>query len=221
MNKNQTLCLTGHSLGDAAVNIIFPCPAYIVKRDTNLTPKESKEIGKIVNSGMRKNTGNTNSHNNYIFNGKLKNLKQFCEQQLNVYIKEIINPKEKLELYITQSWLNITKPGEYHHQHSHQNSIISGVFYITTEKDDKITFIDPNAKVKELIIFEQKELNLFNSTSWFFPSVTNELILFPSWLDHKVGVNEKATTDRISISFNTFVKGSLGKQENLSELILK
>ena len=200
---------------------IFPCPVYIVKRDTDLAPKEKKDIDKIVKEGMDKNTGNSNSNNSYIFNGKFKKIKQFCEQQLKIYVEQVINPKEELDFYITQSWLNITKPGEYHHQHSHQNSIISGVFYITTEKDDKITFIDPNAKVKELIIFEQKEYNLWNSSTWFFPSITNELVLFPSWLQHQVEVNEKAISDRISISFNTFVRGIFGNRKNLTELILK
>ena len=200
---------------------VFPTPVYIVKRDTNLSPKEEKEVRKIVKEGMFKNYGNSNSNNSYIFNGKLKKIKQFCEQQLNIYVKEVIVPKEELDFYITQSWLNVTKPGEYHHHHSHQNSIISGVFYISTEEDDKITFADPNLKLKELIRFEKKEYNIWNSGTWFFPSVTNELMLFPSWLDHHVVVNEKATTDRISISFNTFVKGILGNRNDLTELILK
>ena len=115
----------------------------------------------------------------------------------------------------------MTKPGGYHHHHFHQNSIISGVFYISTEEDDKITFSDPNTKVRELIKFEPKEYNVWNSSIWSFPVATNELILFPSWLSHQVRVNEKATTDRISLSFNTFVGGTLGKESDLTKLILK
>ena len=203
------------------VHGIFPCPVYIAKRDTSLSPKEEKEIRKVVKEGMYRNVGNSTSDNSYIFNGKLKKIKQFCEQHIKIYVKEIISPKEELDFYITQSWLNITKPGEHHHAHSHQNSIISGVFYILTEEDDTIKFLDPNAKLKGLIKFEEKEYNLWNSTTWFFPSVTNELVLFPSWLDHKVDTNEKATTDRISISFNTFVRGTLGNRKELRELILK
>ena len=208
-------------MNNHAIHGVFPTPVYIVKRDTNLTNKEEKEIRKIIKEGMYKNAGNSTSNNSYIFNDKLKNIKQFCEEQLNIYVKEVINPREELDFYITQSWLNITKPGGYHHGHSHQNSIISGVFYITTEEDDKITFTDPNNKVRELIKFEFKEFNLWNSATWFFPSNNNELLLFPSWLNHKVDTNEKATTDRISISFNTFVRGTLGSRKELTELILK
>ena len=207
---------------DHTIHGVFPTPVYIVKRDTNLSPKEAKEIRKIIDKeGMYKNYGNSTSNNNYIFNGKLKNIKQFCEEQLKIYVEQVISPKEELDFYITQSWLNVTKPGEYHHKHYHSNSLISGVFYISTIEDDKITFTDPNVKVRELIKFEPKEYNVWNATNWFFPSVTNELILFPSWLEHRVEVNEKATTDRISISFNTFVKGTLGSRIDLTELILK
>ena len=200
---------------------VFPTPVYIVKRDTDLAPKEKKDIDKIVKEGMDKNTGNSHSNNSYIFNDKFKKIKQFCEQQLKIYVEQIISPKEELDFYITQSWINITKPGEYHHEHSHANSIISGVFYISTVEDDKILFKDPNNKIKEMIKIISEKFNLYNSANWSFPVKNNELFLFPSWLGHKVDTNEKATTDRISLSFNTFVKGILGGRSELSELILK
>ena len=65
-------------------------------------------------------------------------------------------PKEELDFYITQSWINITKPDEFHHEHFHTNSIISGVFYISTEEDDAITFSNPNIKTKGLISLGKK-----------------------------------------------------------------
>ena len=203
------------------INNIFPSPVYIAKRDSDLTSNEEKDISSIVKEGMKKNVSNFSSTNSYIFDENLKELKQFCEQQIKIYVEQVINPKEELDFYITQSWLNMTEPGEFHHTHYHQNSIISGVFYIAAEEDDKITFSDPNAQVKELIEFEQKAYNLWNSSNWFFPSITNELILFPSWLGHRVESNEKATTDRISIAFNTFVRGNLGERKEFTELILK
>ena len=200
---------------------IFPCPIYLAKRDSVLDSTEEKEIEDIVKEGMYRNQGNSTSNNSDIFNGKFKKLKQFCEQQLKIYVEQVIVPKEEIDFYITQSWLNITKPGEFHHDHNHQNSIISGVFYISTEEDDKIVFTDPNTKVKDLIEVGFREYNTWNTTNWFLHAITNELVLFPSWLSHKVEPNEKATKDRISLSFNTFVKGALGKNDDLNELILK
>jgi len=203
------------------LNGIFPSPVYIVNRDLELSSKEDKDIEDIIEEGMRQNPSNISSINSYIFNSKLKAIKQFCEQQIKIYVEEVISPKENLDFYITQSWLNITKPGKYHHDHYHSNSIISGVFYISVEEDDRITFADPNTQIKESISFVSKEYHAWNSSKWFFPVNTNELILFPSWLAHEVEPNKKATTDRISISFNTFVRGILGSKNSSTELILK
>ena len=83
-------------------------------------------------------------------------------------------------------------------------------------------FTDPNIKLKEFITFgEEREFNLWNSSQWKVPVNNNKLILFPSWLEHRVESNEKAITTRISISFNTFVKGTFGAASSLNELILK
>ena len=73
-----------------------------------------------------------------------------------------------------------------------------------------------------MIHFYPIEYNIWNTFNGSIPSRNNELILFPSWLEHSVNSNEKATTDRISISFNTFAKGIFGDLKNgLNELTLK
>ena len=75
--------------------------------------------------------------------------------------------------------------------------------------------------MKNLLFLDQPiEYGIWNSDSWHFNSINNELFLFPSWLDHSVKQNSKATVDRISIAFNVFVKGSIGHEENLIEYYL-
>ena len=200
---------------------IFPCPVYFAHRNSDLDSSEIKDIEDIINEGIHPSVSNSVSQNNFIFDTKLKNLKEFCEQHIKKYAEEILNPKQELDFYITQSWLNISKPGESHHQHWHPNSSISGVFYIKTVKDDEILFHDPNHKIKRMLIIEAKEANSFNLDAWRQSVNTFDLLLFPSWLEHSVSKNKKATEDRISISFNTFVKGTLGKKTDSTELILK
>jgi len=199
---------------------IFPTPVYTVKRESD--DLDSKEIENIIHGGLQKGVGNSSTINSYIFNTntKLKKLKEFCEEHIKIYVEQVINPKQELDFYITQSWLNVTKPGESHHGHFHANSIISGVFYISTEEDDKITFGGRMWRDKELFYFESKVGNAWNATNWDLFINNNELILFPSWLNHMVETNPKATTDRISISFNTFVKGALGEEYHLNKLII-
>ena len=205
---------------DFKIQGLFPSPLYFANLDSGLDLTEEKEIEDIIKEGLHENHGNGTTINSYIFNTKLKGLKEFCERHINTYVKQIINPKEELDFYITQSWINVTEPGGGHHAHSHYNSIISGVFYISTVEEDKIAFTDPNVKLKEVIRFEEKDYTPWNSISWFVPIEKNNLLLFPSWLNHRVDINEKATKDRISISFNTFARGVFGDRKGLTELIL-
>ena len=200
---------------------MFPTFVYVANRGY-LSPKEEEEIDDVIKDGTLENSGNYTTDNNYIFNEKLKELKQFCEHHIKIYVEQIFNPQEELDFYITQSWLNITKPDGFHHIHKHANSIISGVFYVATEEDDSITFTDPRPEAWQ-IKFEPKEYDTRNSPEWWYPTQTNELFLFPSWLNHGVQPRnpEKVTEDRISISFNTFVKGSIGNKTHLTELILR
>ena len=198
---------------------IFPSPVYFAHRGSKLGKEEMKDVDDIIGEGLLSNSGNSFSSNTYIFDTRLHKLRKFCERHIAIYVKEIINPKNELDFYITQSWLNVNKPGESHHKHCHPNSLISGVFYVSSGRDDKIDFYDPNSSTS-VISVEVAEFNLWNSEGWFFNVASNDLILFPSWLQHSVKKNEKASTDRISISFNVFPKGILGGKEKLTELII-
>ena len=203
---------------------IFPIPVYSVKRDSDLDSTEEKEIEDIIKGGLRVNAENSFSNNSYIFNTKLKKIKEFCEQHIKIYVKEIINPKQDLDFYITQSWLNVTKPGESHNVHSHTNSIISAAFYIQTDVGQTINCYDPNRRIKQtnaVDIEKSRTNNIWCGEGICFEVKKNMLMLFPSWLEHGVQPNKQQTKDVISISFNTFVKGNLGQRKNLNQLILQ
>ena len=51
------------------------------------------------------------------------------------------------------------------------------------------------------------------------PMKKGELILFPSNLQHSVPANQ-SDEDRISLSFNTWIKGDIGDKEKLTYLPL-
>ena len=202
---------------------IFSSPLYVTKRGSNSDSIEEKEIEDIIKEGLCK-VGDLDhyTNNTYIFDTKLKNLKEFCEKHIKIYVEKILNPRQELDFYITQSWLNVVKPGGSIKLHYHANSIISGAFYVSTEEDDKIHFLNPNTQqTKPMILIEPNEGNPFNANKWSFPVENNVLVLFPSWLEHSVEPNKKATRNRISFSFNTFTKGTLGDNNTLKELILK
>ena len=100
----------------------------------------------------------------------------------------------------------------------HPNSYISGVFYIKCDDGDGISF---NKNVYNQIKIEVSKLNIFNADSWNFGLKTGDVILFPSYLQHAVKIRNIDKSIRTSLAFNVFVKGNLGSNQNLTELILQ
>ena len=120
---------------------LFPTPIYMTNMDRPFTKQELQFVEKQKNHCV-KNEGNINTKDNYILNRKeFKNIKKFLDQCCKDYLERIISPKNNIELYTTQSWLNYTEENQYHHQHSHPNSVVSGVLYFNCDKkNDKIKF---------------------------------------------------------------------------------
>ena len=202
---------------EAVISGIFPTPIYMSKLDRSLTPLELKFVDKNKKDFF-KNEGNITSNNTYILNEKpFLNLKKELDIRIKDYFEKIICPVDTVIPYITQSWLNFTETNQYHHKHAHPNSLVSGVFYINChEQFDKIKFFNDGYKT---IRPEIKDWNLWNSESWWFPVKTGNLIMFPSSLTHMVETKE-GTNTRISLAFNVFVKGKIGINKELTELIL-
>ena len=202
---------------ESNINGIFPTPIYISKLNRELTNKELSFIDK-TKLDVYKNEGNTTSNDNYILNHKsFKNLKEDLDLRVQDYFDKIICPANNITPYITQSWLNYTETNQYHHKHTHPNSLVSGVFYINChEEHDKIKFFNDRYQT---IKPEIKEYNFWNSESWWFSVKTGDVILFPSSLTHMVETKQGDNT-RISLAFNVFIKGTVGINKNLTELHL-
>ena len=196
---------------------IFPTPIYISKINRKITNKELFFINKTKKETY-KNESNITSNNNYILNKEIfKNLKKELNLIVQDYFNKVILPKNNITPYITQSWLNYTETNQYHHKHQHSNSLVSGVFYINCdEKFDKIKFFNDTYKS---IKPEIKNWNVWNSESWWFSIKTGDIILLPSCLAHMVET-KKGDNTRISLAFNTFIKGKIGNNESLTELVL-
>jgi len=202
---------------EATINGIFPTPIYISKLNRVLTELELSFVNE-TKLDTYNNEGNTTSNNNYILKNEIfKQLKKELDLIIQDYFDKIICPANNITPYITQSWLNYTETNQYHHKHEHPNSLVSGVLYINSdEQNDKIKFFNDSYRTLRL---ELKEYNIWNSKSWWFPVKTGDIILFPSSLTHMVETKQ-GTNTRISLAFNVFIKGTVGNNKNLTELIL-
>ena len=204
----------------AKIHNLFPTPIYTSRMDRGFTKQELQFV-KEQKKHCKNNTGNINTKDNYILNRKeFKNIKKYLDKCCKDYLNRIVCPKNNIELYITQSWLNYTEANQYHHKHEHPNSVISGVLYFDSDiKNDKILFSHPIPYQQIRPRTDNEKFNLWNSSTWWFPVETGNLFMFPSSTTHQVET-KKGTNTRISLAFNTFYKGTIGSNSALTELIL-
>jgi uncharacterized protein (TIGR02466 family) len=194
---------------------LFPIAISVHDIEPNFTEQDKLFINKCLND-QYENTGNTTSNETYVLD-KLPNLKQKLMEKVNFHFYETLKHVKESEIYITQSWINLTKKNQFHHTHKHPNSILAGVFYLQTVDDDSISF-DNTLRVDQ-IRPSIDSFNPWNSSLYNLPVHRNMLVIFPSSLMHNVPT-VKSDQVRISLAFNTFVKGVLGRDDQLSRVNL-
>jgi uncharacterized protein (TIGR02466 family) len=200
------------------VNIIslFPTPVGQFNFGRKLT---DEEYAFMSEQEKKPNEGNTTSKDRKILeHEKFNDLREFITSSLQEYFDGVIKPEFDVKLRITQSWLNYTEPGQYHHKHAHPNSVLSAVFYVDADPEvDKIYFYNNHGYRQ--ISFKAREWNLFNSESWWLPVGSGDLVVFPSHFQHSVEV-KSGTNTRISLALNTFPTGYVGDEDSLTGLHL-
>jgi uncharacterized protein (TIGR02466 family) len=136
------------------------------------------------------------------------------QTKTNEFLKEHNISQDRGEFEIMNSWINFSDKGDFQYEHSHETPkysdtecYLSGAyFYKTNGHDGDLSFVSPN-------ILNRTELDIFTKSQAVHKPIVGKLLLFPSWLCHRVGLN---TTDsqRISISFNVgLYKKYLSKDE--------
>jgi len=129
----------------------------------------------------------------------LKNLFEQTTAYTNEYCAQITGIND---LVLGNFWININGKYTYNRRHDHQNSILSGVYYVDAEGDN----------IGNLIIERDDNMEFFANTKYkgktpltqinfLIKPLTGFLIMFPSWIHHSVEMNME-NRDRISIAFN-------------------
>jgi uncharacterized protein (TIGR02466 family) len=134
------------------------------------------------------------------------------KQQLIYSAKEYSNNLsiQPQDLQISNSWCYITqKDNIKHNWHTHTNSLITGIFYLT--KGAPLYIQNPHQK---LWFMDQNNYDYNNSLIYdkFIPE-PGKLLLFPSFVPHSIGNNKKSFR-RYSIAFNIIPKGEYGNRYN-------
>jgi len=202
---------------------IFPTPVVKFKVPDELMRFVPSLKQKLIES-PRKVTSHVFSSNFYILDSlEFKDLKSWLTARTTEFMRLALTIDSNAIL--TQSWVNRNSPDQYTHEHPHQNSIVSGVFYLDVPDGNAlIVFHKPSDGGHGHFVLQPKYYEdegrdyTYSSGKYKLPISTGELVLFPSWLIHSVPVN-KTDKDRWSLAFNSMPTIGLGSGPILTEFI--
>ena len=191
---------------DVKIYRVFPTIIYEFKYHPSIN--DYKDMKTHISESKQKDKFHTDDD--------LHQLSYFIKLRENIYdvAKQYINNLEyeydKLE--ITGMWGNTLQKGDVHPPHTHSNNILSGVYYLKSDKNSSpIQFFDPRTQT-EVLRPRQAKITHDTANIVGFPAVSGVGYIFPSWLMHWV---PPTRDERISISWNIIVRGNYGVTNTL------
>jgi|694.fasta_scaffold81621_2 hypothetical protein len=178
---------------------LFSVPIY--KRKFDIPPLDLNWVD------FKDNTRNQIGQNfDILSDERLLLLKHIVLDVTTDYFYNVLHSDPKIEIYITDSWLNRTYKGRAHHQHRHPNSVLSGVLYLEGDYFST-TFHTPNPS---FFMYKHLENTHLNAEIFHVNCSKNEVIVFPSKAQHEV-LEYTGETPRITLSWNTFIRGKINE----------
>ena len=105
-------------------------------------------------------------------------------------------------LNFTLMFGTINVKGSSHELHRHRNSLISGTYYVAADKSaSQISFLDPKAGFRMHEPGGHDAQTPFSALEFSVRPRSGMLVMFPSYLEHSVGVHQ-SERPRVGITFN-------------------
>jgi len=189
------------------MHLFFSTPVWINK--INNSESINTELKNYIYKKKEKNPegtkkSNVNGWHSDEFDLKNENLKNFISEiskNIESAIKDMDWDLETQIVKITSMWSIINNKDAFNEKHHHGNSALSAAYYVKAEQNaGNIVFYDP----RQANVFHHPTSKQVNSVNAQVQSVTPKagtLVLFPSYLEHKVNPN-LSNEERIVISFN-------------------
>ena len=126
-------------------------------------------------------------------------------QSIQKYVADVF--KEYGWLYVpgkvnlTEMWAIINKKNNFNIEHTHPNNYLSAAYYVKApENCGSFIVTNPNSVSRERITASERKTEFNQNIAQIKPN-EGDLLLFPAYLPHSVGMN-LSDEDRIVISFN-------------------
>ena len=190
---------------------LFPTNVYVFDNvlEEEYIDSMKEDILKRTDNNFQENGGQDDSSGDLQLRPKYKALAEAVKDGTKYVLNNLLYEYE--DFAITGMWSTVLTQNSIHRPHTHSNNMWSGVYYVQSDEDAnaRIYFYDPRPQA-DVISPHMKKMTRENSHVWFWPSMVNRMIIFPSWLQHYVEPNP-SETPRISIAFNMQLKGRVGQ----------
>ena len=198
---------------------LFSAPLYV----NNIGDFECPDIKTLEYSSKVPSGGHhtflTSVDKNVLDRPEYSRVRTLVQNEINRYAREVLRINNRIEFYITNSWVNIYRPGDQCVPHTHNNSLISGVLYLKVSENsgDIIFYRDINSLVPfpPALDLDIDSPTIYNCKHFGHRPKNNEVCLFPSVIMHSAAINE-SNEERWCLPFNVFVKGDIGGLHKLN-----
>lgn len=124
--------------------------------------------------------------------------------ELTVFVNDV--PQRYMgtsNLILGNWWININGKYDYNEQHDHQNSVLSGTYYVQVPEENMGNLVLHRGDNAEFFLTSkiEREPTMANASMVQCPVKESMFYLFPSWVKHSVERNN-VDAERISIAFN-------------------
>jgi uncharacterized protein (TIGR02466 family) len=186
----------------------FPTPVYIHQANNE---EMSTRLNNLQSDLEQRDTlfnseSYQNGYTSYFTNCNLQSLEEtrdlclYIIHNCRIYMKEL-GYEDDIGIGITSLWVSRQSKGAEHHLHNHRMSFISGTYYSQAEEDSaRLMFQSPLEHLKMNWPVSDVD-SILNRDDEFIAPRTNTILLFPSFLNHKVE-KHLSQSDRIAWSFN-------------------
>jgi uncharacterized protein (TIGR02466 family) len=184
------------------INSLFKVPILYKNTEIDTKPliqyiaslKEDKSI-------VRSNIGGKHTPFFNIEDKVLEPLKKEIIKNMDMLYDKIEFENQKL--YFQNMWSITNRHKDYNLSHHHPFAMFSGAFYVRAPKNcGNIIFEHPGMSSMHFWHgLKRKKYNYYNSPTWSYEVKEKTLIIFPSWLYHRVEPNMSKKL-RTVISFN-------------------
>ena len=202
----------------------FKCDEHLLKSTLTTLQKEKVRTDNREEWKVRQtNSTRLNKEENY------KDIHKWVRKCLNK-VKEKLNLNcERIE--ITSSWGNVAEVNQWHWTHSHPNSFMSAILYLTdsnahtwfsmdnfwTGNETNLVYPSNTSNIIKLTKEKDDEHLVIHKQ----PTIAGDLLIFPSTLVHSVDQHEIKDSKRYSLSFNAFPCGLIGNLHYSAGIILE